>query len=432
MQSRVKQINLTWNLSPKQAQLFNAQERFRVGMLGRRFGKNEVATAAVVDYATQPDKYEYGADEDAVIWWVGNSYNQTKKYGFQKVLEKLPEVLIDGTPKRSAPFEIPLINGCTIEFYSYDRPSSLQGAGVDFMAIDEAAYMDSEVWDNDLRPMLLDANGGAIFISKPLGENWFFELFNRSDTDPAYYSVHGTSYENPWIDNEEIDRVKRTTPEGVFRQQYLADPQAGGTLLTLDMLESSDWSVLDVDHQWRWHIAVDIGVTMDPQKARENDNDYWAAAIVAEHPRIAKAYVTQVMRKRGQTPAQAAEWIQTVCSQAGTQQVHYEAVQAQEWLSEDIRDVGLTPIPVDHDRPKKERLMFLSVPFSNGNVELIDWGSHPDHSFDWSAFRTEWASFPNGKHDDQLDAVEMALRQCNFVGSGLTMSADPYNENDGR
>jgi phage terminase large subunit-like protein len=76
--------------------------------------------------------------------------------------------------------------------------------------------------------------------------------------------------------------------------------------------------------------------------------------------------------------------------------------------------------------------MFLSVPFSNGNVELIDWGSHPDHSFDWSAFRTEWASFPNGKHDDQLDAVEMALRQCNFVGSGLTMSADPYNENDGR
>ncbi|AFH22933.1 phage terminase large subunit [environmental Halophage eHP-38] len=147
-------------------------------MIGRRGGKNEAATVTAVDYAIDPSKYAYGADESPVIWWVGPTYTQTKKYGFNKIVNKLPPELIDGEPKRSSPFEISLKNGSQIECYSFDRPESLQGAGVDFMIIDEAAYMDETIWDNDLRPMLLDANGGAVFISKPLGENWFLTCTN--------------------------------------------------------------------------------------------------------------------------------------------------------------------------------------------------------------------------------------------------------------
>jgi len=304
-------VTFEHNLSAKQRALFESNSRFRVGMMGRRFGKNVVAVKAAIDYAFRPHEYPYGADESPVVWWVGNTYTQTRKYGFEKILSNLPaDRLLDGTAKRSPPFEIPLRTGAQIEFYSYDRPASLQGAGVDFMVVDEAAYMDERIWDNDLRPMLLDNDGGALLISKPVGENWFYDRYtwgaeaeqpyaepsNRRD---GWDSFHATSQEGP-PGADEIERVKESTPESVFRQEYLADPSSGGTLLTLDMLDTAPASVLD-EHDgldWRWHVSVDLGVEMSATKARENDTDYWALAIVAEHPLHAEAYLCEVRRRR--------------------------------------------------------------------------------------------------------------------------------------
>ena len=423
-------------LSPKQRELFESDARFRVGMMGRRFGKNYVAVDAAVDYALRPEAYEYGADDTPIIWWVGNTYTQTRKYGFEKILSRLPDRLIDGSAKRSAPFEIPLINDAQIEFYSYDRPASLQGAGVDFMVVDEAAYMAEQIWDNDLRPMLLDNDGGALLISKPVGENWFYDRYTWGADDEQPYSssanqrdgwdsVHATSREGP-PSNDEINRVKESTPESVFRQEYLADPQSGGTLLTLDMLEYEDAAVLDERdaHQWNWHISVDLGVEMNAAKARENDTDYWALCVVVEHPRKPIAYLADVQRRRGQAPSQAAQWIKDCIEWVPSNQVKYERVQAQAWFETHLQDEQLRPIPHTPDASKEDRIIGLSVPFSNGQVKLLDWSDVPGKSVDWSDFRTEWAGFPGGKVD-QLDAVAQALDDVNFgtnaFGEGLDM-----------
>jgi len=410
-------------------------------MFGRRFGKNEVATAEVVDYAIAPENYDYGADENPVIWWVGNTYTQTKKYGFQKVENKLPKPLIKGEPKRSAPFEIELQNGSVIEFYSYDRPASLQGAGVDFMVIDEAAYMEKSIWDNDLRPMLLDNGGGSLLISKPIGENWFYEFYCRgASNDQMYaqpdkqqdgwYGVHGTSYDNPWLDRDEIDHLESVTPEAVFRQEYMADPRSSGTLLTTDMLELVPAETLE-GKKWEWHVAVDLGVEMNKSKARENDTDYWSCSIVAEHPTMPHAYLAEVNRTRGQTPAQAASWVRQCIAGYPTNRVRYESVQAQSWFEEDLKQAGLDPIPVTPQGAKEDRIVMLSVPFSNGNVKLIDWSDVPGKDMDWQPFKSEWASFPDGDHDDQLDSTAMALDTVNFQGELPALSGDMYGDRGG-
>ena len=417
-------LDFEWSLSEKQADIFELGTRYRVGMCGRRFGKNEVATASLIDYALRPDTYEYGADENPICWWVGPTYTQTKKYGFQKTLEKLPEAIIDGQPKRSAPFEIPLLNGAQIEFYSFDRPSSLQGAGVDMMIIDEAAYMDETIWDNDLRPMLLDNEGGALLISKPIGENWFYDRYERAESDPEWGRVHATSYDNPWIPDAEIEKAKQNTPENVFRQEYLADPQAGGTLLTLDMLETAPASVLD-GVQWQWHISVDLGVEMSAKKARENNTDYWALSVVAEHPRKDEAYVCEVRRTRGQAPSAAAEWISRTIEWLPTRRVKYEKVQAQAWFETHLQDHNLDPIPVTPSASKEDRIIGLSVPFSNGQVKLIDWSDIDGKSMDWSDFRTEWAGFPGDKVD-QLDSLAMALDDVTFGMGGFAEGGELY------
>ena len=433
MATKSQSIRFEWNLSEKQAQLFQSDARFRVGMMGRRFGKNEVGSACAIDYATQPGKYSFGSDETPVVWWVGPTYRQAFLYGYEKVLEKVPDILVNHDETRGSewgPSRITLVDGTVIEFLSYGNPSGLQGAGVDLIIGDEWAYSDESLWNNDLRPMLMDSGGGAVLISKPLGENHFYERYQwgQQEDYPEWESFHATAYDNPFIPDSEVEKAKKTTPESVFRQEYLADPHAGGTLLTLDMLEYIPWDELEeqLNREWKWHVGVDIGVTMDKKKARENDTDYWAASVVVEHWRKPKAYVLQVIRERGQTPAQAAEWLASIMGQVPTDRCYIESVAAQAWFLENAKDVGLAPIPITHDRPKEERITFLSVPFSQGLVKLVDWGDHPENSFDWSDFRTEWAGFPNGNHDDQLDSLEIALRHCNLSGGLDIEGANPY------
>jgi len=436
--SRTNGVKATYSLFSKQRELFNAKARFRVAMAGRRFGKNEVETAAEVDYALNPESYPFGSDDpdEVLIWHVAPTYRQAYRHGYQKVLEKLPEPWIKNKKgSEYTPSKIELHHGPEFEFLSYGNPAGLQGEGVDLICGDEWAYSDSQIWDADLRPMLLDSGGGAIFISKPLGENHFYEKYKRgarpdmpyadgSEREDEWYAIHATSYDNEDIPDSEIQSVKASTPESVFRQEYLADPQSGGTLLTLDMLETAPASVLD-GVQWQWHISVDLGVEMSAKKARENNTDYWALSVVAEHPRKDEAYVCEVRRTRGQAPSAAAEWISRTIEWLPTRRVKYEKVQAQAWFETHLQDHNLDPIPVTPSASKEDRIIGLSVPFSNGQVKLIDWSDIDGKSMDWSDFRTEWAGFPGDKVD-QLDSLAMALDDVTFGMGGFAEGGDLY------
>jgi hypothetical protein len=178
------------------------------------------------------------------------------------------------------------------------------------------------------------------------------------------------------------------------------------------MLSKEPASALDGD-KWEWHVAVDLGVEMDAAKARSNDTDYWALVVVAEHWRKPYAYVAEVRRKRGQAPSAAAQWIADTIDWVPTNRVKYEKVQAQAWFETHLQEHQLQPIPSTPEAKKEDRIIGLSVPFSNGTVKLLDWSDVPGKDMDWSDFRTEWAGFPSGKVD-QLDATAMALDGCNF------------------
>jgi len=127
-----------WHLSEIQRQLFESDARFRVGMMGRRFGKNEVSTAIEVDYATRPHSTTFGTDDPdgGLIWHIAPTYRQAYRHGYNKVIEKLPEGLIDEDNTRGSewsPSKITLVTGFELEFLSYGNPKGLQGEGVDLI-----------------------------------------------------------------------------------------------------------------------------------------------------------------------------------------------------------------------------------------------------------------------------------------------------------
>jgi hypothetical protein len=186
----------------------------------------------LVERGRAPWASRWGSDDpqNTVVWWVGPSYDQAKKYGFQPLKAAIPNDWI-ARVSNTEPYELELTNGVGYEFRTFDHPETLQGAGVDHIVIDEADYMPDTLWYNDLDPMLMDSRGSAMFISKPVRPRSYFVTYfelGQSADHPEYFSSHATSADNPYIAEDPEDK-RGSVPEHVFQQEYLAElPDDGG------------------------------------------------------------------------------------------------------------------------------------------------------------------------------------------------------------
>lgn len=115
-------------------------------------------------------------------------------------------------------------SGGMIAIRSTHYPDLLRGEGLDFAVLDEAAFMEPTVWPQIVRPMLLERKGRALFLSTPFGRNWFWELFQLGAySDEAQWATfHFSASDNPLIDPLELAEIRRTTPDRIFREEYLA------------------------------------------------------------------------------------------------------------------------------------------------------------------------------------------------------------------
>ncbi|WP_255170110.1 hypothetical protein [Natrononativus amylolyticus] len=221
-----------YTVHDKQLEVLQSDARYRTLKWGRRGGKNIVAVIDIEERGRAPWESQWGSDDPAntVVWWVGPSYDQAYRYGFETLKAALPNSWIDSSSE-SEPYEIRLINGVRYEFRTFDHPKTLQGAGVDHVVIDEADYMPDNLWYNDLDPMLMDSRGSAMFISKPIRpRSYFADHFERGQSSdyPEYFSSHATSADNPYIAEDPTDK-KGAVPNHVYQQEYLAElPDDGG------------------------------------------------------------------------------------------------------------------------------------------------------------------------------------------------------------
>ena len=113
--------------------------------------------------------------------------------------------------------------GSSIEFFSGERPDNIRGNTFDYMVVDEMAFTRPELWDEVLSATVLVKGKKIIFISTPKGKNHFHRLCMQPNYDDRYAYFHFTSYDNPMIDPRELDERKRSLPDYVFRQEYLAE-----------------------------------------------------------------------------------------------------------------------------------------------------------------------------------------------------------------
>jgi predicted phage terminase large subunit-like protein len=110
------------------------------------------------------------------VWWVAPTYGVAAK-----IWRDLKRACRGGwTSKSEAERRIELPGGGSVEVKSADVADHLRGEGLDGVVLDEAAFIDEQVWKNALRPALSDKQGWAMFLSTPNGKNWFYELFGKA------------------------------------------------------------------------------------------------------------------------------------------------------------------------------------------------------------------------------------------------------------
>lgn len=383
------------DLHAGQQAVLDSHARFKVIRAGRRFGKTLLATEWLALMAG-------GALDGNPVAFFSPGYKL-----LLEVWSDMERTLKPVTAKANkTEMRIELITGGKIDFWTLEDQDAGRGRKYSRIVIDEAAHARylKDAWERAIAPTLTDLQGDAWFISTPRGINYFHELYQRGERgDPDWASFHMPTSTNPHMKQEEIDRFKGELPELVFRQEYLAEfVTFGAGLVKPDMIHSGT-----CPHGLPVVLGVDLAIS------QKEGADFSAIAALSRHPHTGVIYVREVSRYRasfseliGHIKAAAERWKPTVIA---IEQVQYQAAVVQELTR-------TTRLPVRGVKPEKDKLtrfMPLLTRYEQ-NMVLHDESGVPP----W--FRDELLSFPEGGHDDGVDAVTYAFQS---LGTGETKVA---------
>jgi hypothetical protein len=230
----------------------NDPARFKVLSAGRRWGKTRLGVMECLDVASR----------GGLAWWVAPSY-KISQVGW-KPLSRMAR-RIPGVEVRLADLEVRLPCGGSVGVRSADSAGGLRGEGLDFVVMDEAAFMREDAWVEEIRPALSDRQGKALFISTPKGRNWFWNIWNRGQShEPGWVSFQFPTSDNPYIAITEIEAARKDVPELVFLQEYEAEfvDMEGSVFRRIQ--EAVEGDPLEAPEEGRQYIAgVDVAASID-------------------------------------------------------------------------------------------------------------------------------------------------------------------------
>ena len=240
-----------FKLHHAQFEIHSDPARFKVVSAGRRFGKTRLAVMECLNVANERGR----------AWWVSPSY-KTSEVGWRPLRQMARR--IPGAEVKLVDKTVILPGGGFVAVRSADNPDSLRGEGLDFVVMDECAFMQKEAWTEAIRPALSDRLGKALFISTPKGRNWFWENYQRGiNEEQGWQSWTYPTASNPFIDKGEIEAAKRDLPEIIFRQEYLAEfvDDQGGVFRRVQ--EAAVLQPREPDPKRQYVAGVDVASSVD-------------------------------------------------------------------------------------------------------------------------------------------------------------------------
>ena len=373
-------------LHPKQKQVWEHPARFQVLACGRRFGKSRLGATMCISSAINGKR----------AWWVAPSYPMAA-IGW-RMLKKLA-VQIPGVAIREMDRLITMPGDGTVQVRSADHPDSLRGDGLDFVVLDECAFVKEAAWTEALRPALADRKGRALFISTPKGRNWFWRLWQQPES-AEWKSWKFTTYDNPYIQTNELDAARDGLPDRVFRQEFLAEflEDAGGVFRqVLDAVTAVSQPAAQPGHDYV--MGVDWGKTSDFTVLTVLDANTHEVCFVDRFNQI--DYALQVGR------------LQALAERFRPYTIMVERNSIGEPLIEQLARLDLPVEPFTTTNASKAQIIdALSLAFERGEIHIIN---DPVLINELQAYEMQRLpsglmkySAPDGLHDDCVMSLALA------------------------
>jgi len=202
----------------QQLPFHKSPQRIRCAFGANRSGKSVSGVCEGVWYSTGTHPYK-----DIPVPNYGRVVCTDFTNGIEKVI--IPEykkwmpkhMLKDGSWEKSfhsASRTLILVNGSTISFMSNDQDvEKFAGASCHWVHFDEEPR---QIIFQECRMRLIDTKGDLwITMTPDKGMSWVYsELYERAGEDPDIEVFTYGIYDNPYIDNDEIDMIKRGLSEG--------------------------------------------------------------------------------------------------------------------------------------------------------------------------------------------------------------------------
>ena len=236
-----------------QGEVFNSDKRFRLLVAGRRFGKSYLSCIELLRGAiSRPGE---------VYFYCAPTYRMAKDIAWKELKRLVPKTWIQA--KNETDLRLDLINGSSIELKGTENAMALRGRSLAGVVLDEAAFMERDVWAEVIRPALADKQGWALFISTPDGTaSWFYDMWcfcgEQEWDDWQRWSF--TTIEGGNVKEEEVEAAKSQLDPRTFRQEFEASFENLTGLVAVSFAdENIDKEVADL-HMLPLLLGLDFNV----------------------------------------------------------------------------------------------------------------------------------------------------------------------------
>ena len=369
--------------------------RWKILCAGRRFGKSRLGVQLCLEQALDGGR----------VWWVAPTF-AIARVGWRDVVAAASEFPKEaGVNIKIGDMEVTFPSGGSISVKSADNPQRLRGEGLNYLVMDEAAFVREETWTEVLRPTLTENKGQALFISTPIGmDNWFYHLWEKAEKAEDWARFQYPTVANPIIDPAEVESAREDLGELVFAQEYLAEFISEGA-----QIFRSSWfnyykpgvGTLWADGKKYKESELQRFATVDLAVSTKESADYTVISCFGYHADDDKLFMLDMFRERVEAPDIVPQ-IERMVGIHNLEWVGIERAGYQLAIVQFARRQGIKIKELRADKDKRSRALPLSAKMERGLVYF------PKNA-DWvSEVERELLTFPIGVHDDIVDTLAYA------------------------
>ena len=379
------------------------QSRFKVLSAGRRWGKTRLGVWLCLSKAWQGGR----------TWWIAPTYAMALE-GWKDLRNIGVEY---GTTIKESEKTIITPTGGSVSIRSADNPDRLRGAGLDYVVLDEFAFMKESTWAEVVRPTLTERQGGALFISTPRGFNHFEKIYHQAEDLNDWNRWLLPTSTNPHVPKSELQIARKEIGSYLFSQEYEAKfVELSGGMFQQDWFKRftmEETTVLNDEgfYEERTYIVTEDErvndssirkiATVDLATSTKEQADFTVVTITGVTPK-GKVLVYEVYRKRLEAP-DIIPVLKRYLDKYNLDYIGIEKAGFQLALIQIARREGLPVKELKADRDKVSRAMTLSARMEGGQVYFLSSGLWFDD------LQRELLQFPEGEHDDQVDSLAYAI-----------------------